>query len=50
MHNIIYRTASVYIEPDKNPSFYIVGRPCMCLNTLHGSETTLKSGFLNKIS
>ena len=34
----------------KNPSFYIVRRPCLCLNTLRGSETTLKPGLFIKIS
>ena len=33
----------------KNPSFYIVRHPCLCLNTLRGSETTLKPGLFNKI-
>ena len=46
---IIYKTPSLYIERNKNPRFYIVGRPCLCLNTLRGSETTLKPGLFNKI-
>ena len=33
----------------KNPIFYIVRRSCLCLNTLRGSETTLKPGLFNKI-
>ena len=46
---IIYKTPSFYIERNENTSFYIVGRPCLCLNTLRGSETTLKPGLINKI-
>ena len=50
MHNIIHKTPSLYFERIKNTSFHIVGRPCWCLNTLRGSETTLKPGlFKNKI-
>ena len=26
----------------RNPSFYIVRHPCLCLNTLRGSQKTLK--------
>ena len=33
----------------KKPSFYIVRRPCLCLNTLRRSETTLKPGLFKKI-
>ena len=33
---------------EKNPSSYIVRRPCWCLNTLCGSETTLKPDFSTK--
>ena len=43
--SIIYKTPSWCIERNKNPSLYILGRPCLCLNTLRGSETTLKPGF-----
>ena len=32
----------------RNPSFYIVRHPCLCLNTLRGSEKTLKPGLLSK--
>ena len=32
----------------KNPSFCIVRRPCLCLNTLRGSETTLEPGLFKK--
>ena len=39
----------LYIMRNKNPSFDIVRRPCLCLNTLRGSKTTLKPGFFNKI-
>ena len=47
-HNIIYKTPSLYIERNKNPTFYIVRRSCLCLNTLRGSETTLNPRFLLK--
>ena len=33
----------------KTPSFYIVRRSCLCLNTMRGSETTLEPGLFNKI-
>ena len=33
----------------KNPSFYIIRRLCLSLDTLSGSETTLKPGLFNKI-
>ena len=33
----------------KTQVFYIVRRSCLCLNTLRGSETTLKLGLFNKI-
>ena len=33
----------------QNHCFYIVGHPCLCLNTLRGSETTLKPGLFDKI-
>ena len=39
----------LYIMRNKNPSFDIVRRPCLCLNTLSGSETTLKPGLFNEI-
>ena len=29
----------------KNPSLYFVRRPCLSLDILRGSETTLKLGF-----
>ena len=48
-HNIICKTPSLYIERNINPSFYIVRRPCLSLNTLHWSETTLKPGLFEKI-
>ena len=32
----------------KNRKFHNVRRPCLCLSTLRGSETTLKPGFLTK--
>ena len=32
----------------KNPNFNNVKRPCLCLSTLRGSETTLKPGLFNK--
>ena len=43
------KKASLYLERRKNPTFYIVTRPCLCLNTLRGSETTLKLGLFNNI-
>ena len=36
------------VERNKNPSFYILGRPCLCVNTLRGSKTTLKHGLFHK--
>ena len=33
----------------KKPNFYNVRRPCLCLSTLSGSETTLQPGLFNKI-
>ena len=33
----------------RNPNFYNVRRPCLCLSTLRGSETTLNPGLSNKI-
>ena len=48
-HKIVYKTPSLYFEPNEDPIFYIVRRPCLCLNTLRGSETTLESGLFNKI-
>ena len=48
-----YTTLSIRLHhctlSEKKPSFYIVRRPCLCLNTLRGSETTLKPGLFNKI-
>ena len=35
--------------PNINPSIYIVRRPCLCLNTLRGSETTVKPRLFIKI-
>ena len=37
------------LSESKNPKFFIVRRPCLCLNTLRGSETTLKLGRFIKI-
>ena len=33
----------------KTQTSTIVRRPCLCLSTLSGSETTLKPGLFNKI-
>ena len=43
-----YRTLSLYIERIKSPSFYIIRRAYLSLNTLRGSETTLKLVLINK--
>ena len=40
---------SLYIERNKTPSFFFLRRPCLCLITLRGSETTLKPGVINRI-
>ena len=41
-----YTTLSIKLHhctlSEKKPSFHIVRRPCLCLSTLNGSETTLK--------
>ena len=37
-----------YTLSKKNPNFYNVRRPCLCLGTLRGSETTLNPGLFNK--
>ena len=39
---------SSYIERNKNPSFYNVRCPCLCLSTLRGSETTSIPDFSTK--
>ena len=46
--NLQYTTISLYIERNKNPIFYIIKRPHLSLNTLRGSETTLKPVLNNK--
>ena len=33
------------LRETKNPFFYNVRRPCLCLSTLRGSETTLNPGL-----
>ena len=43
-----YSTLSLYIERIKNPCFYIIRRTYLSLNTLRGSETTLKPVLKNK--
>ena len=45
-----YTTLSIKIHHCtlKKPSFYIIRRPYLSLNTLRGSETTLKPVLINK--
>ena len=44
----MYKIPSLYIERIENPNFYNVRRPCLSLNTLRGSETTLNPEILTK--
>ena len=39
----------MYIVRNKNPSFHVVRCSCLCLNTMRGSERTLRPGFLTKL-
>ena len=43
-----YTTLSLCIERNKNPSFYIIRRLYLSLNTMRGSETTLKPVLINQ--
>ena len=43
------RKLHLYTLSERNPSFYIVRRHCLSLNTLRGSKTTHKSRVFNKI-